>query len=224
MIYPAGGTRQLIIWHPDAVCGLDPETGKVYWEHEWKINRKSQMSIATPRVENNLLFVTSFYDGPLMLQLAEDRPAATLLWKGKSTSEQPNKTDGLHSIISTPFLKDGYIYGVCSYGELRCLKADTGQRLWSTLKATTADNEPTRWANAFLIAQGDRFFLPNELGDLIIARLTPKGYDEIDRCKLLKPTNQMAGRPVVWSHPAFANRSVYARNDEEIVCVSLAAP
>jgi hypothetical protein len=39
----------------------------------------------------------------------------------------------------------------------------------------------------------------------------------------LKPTNRMAGRPVVWSHPAFANRCMYARNDQEIVCVKLAA-
>jgi hypothetical protein len=29
------------------------------------------------------------------------------------------------------------------------------------------------------------------------------------------------GRDVLWSHPAFANRSVYVRNDKEIICVSL---
>jgi hypothetical protein len=28
---------------------------------------------------------------------------------------------------------------------------------------------------------------------------------------------------VVWSHPAFAGRCVFARNDKELVCVSLAA-
>jgi hypothetical protein len=28
---------------------------------------------------------------------------------------------------------------------------------------------------------------------------------------------------VIWSHPAYANRSVYARNDRELVCVSMAA-
>jgi hypothetical protein len=28
---------------------------------------------------------------------------------------------------------------------------------------------------------------------------------------------------VLWSHPAFANRSIYARNDKEIIRVSLAA-
>jgi hypothetical protein len=28
---------------------------------------------------------------------------------------------------------------------------------------------------------------------------------------------------VNWSHPAYANRHIYARNDEEIICASLAA-
>lgn len=31
MIYTAEGKRQLIIWHPEAVAGLDPETGAEYW-------------------------------------------------------------------------------------------------------------------------------------------------------------------------------------------------
>ena len=134
----------------------------------------------------------------------------------------PRTTDGLHSIMPTPSIKDGHIYGVCSYGQLRCLKADTGERVWETLKATTGD-KLERWANAFLVAQGDRFFLFNEKGDLIIARLTPKGYEEISRAHILEPTNTMPGRPVVWSHPAFANKCIYARNDKEIVCISLAA-
>jgi outer membrane protein assembly factor BamB len=27
---------------------------------------------------------------------------------------------------------------------------------------------------------------------------------------------------VNWSHPAYANKHIYARNDEEIICASLA--
>ena len=75
--------------------------------------------------------------------------------------------------------------------------------------------------------QGNRAFLFNERGDLILARLTPERYQEIGRANILTPTNSMApppGRRVIWSHPAFANRCCYARNDREIVCVSLAAP
>jgi hypothetical protein len=29
---------------------------------------------------------------------------------------------------------------------------------------------------------------------------------------------------VVWSHPAFARRCLFARNDKELVCVDLRAP
>jgi hypothetical protein len=130
-----------------------------------------------------------------------------------------------------PILNGGYVYGVCSYGQLRCLKADTGERVWETMAATRAlkngkpDESPVgekdRWANAFLIPNGDRYYLFNEQGELLIARLSPKGYEEIDRANLLKADNPMPGRLVVWSHPAFAHRSVYARNDHEIVCVSM---
>jgi outer membrane protein assembly factor BamB len=220
MIYQAGGVRQLIIWHPEAVNGLDPETGKVYWSRPFRL--KANLSIPTPRQAGDLLLVSSFYNGSMMLRLAADKPDAEVVWKSQGRGETPEKTDTLHSIMCTPFLRDGYIYGVCSYGELRCLRASDGKRIWEDLRATGRATKPTeRWANAFLVAQGDRFFLFNEKGDLIIARLSPKGYEEIDRAHILEPTGR-AGRPVVWSHPAFAEKCVFARNDKEIVCVSLA--
>ena len=62
----------------------------------------------------------------------------------------------------------------------------------------------------------------NELGDLILATLSPEGYTEHGRFHVLDPTNEAFGRPVVWSYPAFAEKCVFARNDEELVCVSLA--
>jgi outer membrane protein assembly factor BamB len=225
MIYEIGGKRQLVVWHPAAVCSLDPETGTVYWSQPWSL--PSGLSIPTPRLAGDLLFLTSFYNGPVMLKLDTDKPGASVAWKGKwfdkaqNGAERSGQTDGLHSIMPTPFIKDGIIYGVCSYGQLRALKAETGERLWETFAATGGKEE--RWGNAFLIPQGDRFFLFNEKGDLIIARLTSKGYEELSRAHILEPTNTMPGRPVVWSHPAFANKSVYVRNDREIVCVSLAA-
>src|SRR5207249_2735593 len=85
MIYEAGGTRQLIIWHPEAVNSLDPATGKVYWSVPFRV--RQGITIATPRKMGDLLFVTSFYNGSLMLKLRTDAPGATVLWKGKSTSE-----------------------------------------------------------------------------------------------------------------------------------------
>ena len=40
--------------------------------------------------------------------------------------------------------------------------------------------------------------------------------------KLIAPTNRVRNRVVVWSHPAFAYRHIFARNDREILCASLA--
>ena len=39
---------------------------------------------------------------------------------------------------------------------------------------------------------------------------------------MLEPTSKAFGRSVVWSHPAFADRCIFARNDQELICVSLA--
>src|SRR5437899_4870854 len=132
------------------------------------------MTIPTPRQAGDRLYLSCFYSGSMMLQFAPDKPAVSVLWKSKTWGakggrETPDKTDGMHAVMATPFLVDGYIYGVCSYGQLRCIKADNDERIWESSKATdSAAGSEDRWANAFLVAQGNRFFLFNEKGDLII--------------------------------------------------------
>ena len=217
VIYEAGGKRQLILWDPEAANSVDPVTGEVEWSVPF--NSRMGMSIATPRKMGDLLFFTCFYNGSLMLRLDPAKPAAATLWR--TIKETERDTTQLNAVMCTPFLEDGYIYGVCSYGQLRCLKADTGERVWETFQATTS-GQPVRWGNAFIVKNGDRFFLFNEKGDLIIAKLSPRGYEEMSRAHLLEPTGDASGRKVVWSHPAFANRHVYARNDIEIICADLA--
>ena len=75
-----------------------------------------------------------------------------------------------------------------------------------------------------MVTHRDRVLIFNEHGDLILCRLSPKGYEEISRAHILDPdmASSGGGRKVVWSHPAFANRRIYARNNHELVCVSLA--
>jgi outer membrane protein assembly factor BamB len=221
MIVEAGGKRQLIIWHSDAINGLDPATGKVYWTQTYPPSGEPQrpaVPIATVRRLGDLLFITSYYHGPMMLKLAADRPAVTVLWQDQT--KKASQPEGLHSLMPTPVLKDGHIYGVCANGELRCCEAATGKQLWETYAAT--GGKKADCGTAFLVPQGDRFVLFNDHGDLILAELTPKGYREIDRAQILEPIETSRGRNVIWSHPAFADRCVFARNNKEIVCVSLA--
>jgi outer membrane protein assembly factor BamB len=215
VIFTINGKRQLIVWHPDAISAVDPATGTLLWNVPFAV--RVGMSIATPREVGDRIFVTCFYNGPRMLEVGPDGHSAKIVWKGDSDSEI--KTDKLHAVISTPVFTGRYIYGVCSYGQLRCLDALTGKRLWETYQATGHG----RWWNAFLIPHEDRYFIANEQGDLIIADLSPQGYKEISRAKLIEPTRQVFRRMTIWSFPAFAMKSVFARNDREIVRVSLAA-
>jgi outer membrane protein assembly factor BamB len=215
MVYEAGGKRQLIVWHADAVNALDPDTGTVYWSVPAATYQG--MSIATPRKQGDLLFLSAYPDTALMLRLDPERPAATVAWRG-------DRKAGICSVFSTPQFDAGHLYGVTSGGRLCCVNAATGARLWETLEPH--GKKPEASAECFLVKNGDRYFLANEKGDLILARLSPKGYEEISRAHLLNPSSQGTStgfrRDVLWSHPAFANRCVYMRNDEELICVSLA--
>ena len=231
MIYEFGGKRQLIVWHTRAVVGLDPETGKRIWRTDFDV--KFALTAPTPRkVGDDGLFITSFYNGSLFLKVSADK--AEVVWKSQAKGEQAGQTTDLSSIMPTPVVDGDHVYGVCSYGQLRCLEAKTGKRVWESMQATRGKLTPAkvaaeetpgqgeRWSNAFLTPHEGRYFLFNEQGDLIIAKLSPKGYEELDRTHLLDPTNTMAGRKVVWVPPAFANKCVYIRNDAEVICVSLA--
>ena len=93
----------------------------------------------------------------------------------------------------------------------------------ATKAPTLGEGGRGRHGTAFIVRQGetDRYWLFNELGELILARLTAGGYEELGRKQLVEPTSSAFGRPVVWSHPAFAEGAVFARNDKEIVCVEL---
>jgi outer membrane protein assembly factor BamB len=217
IIIEQAGRRVLVCLTGDNVVGLDPATGKPYWEYPFPPT-KMVIAIATPIVKDDRLFVTSFYDGSLMLKLAKDQLSVEKLWRRQGRDEK--NTDGLHSIISTPMFLDGYVYGVDSYGELRCLHADTGERLWEDRTATP----PARWSTIHFVQNGDRVWMFNERGELVIGRLSPQGFEEISRAKLIDPTtDQLRQRGgVCWAHPAFANKCVYARNDKELVCASLA--
>ena len=220
ILITAGGHRQLIIWHPKAVSALNPRTGEILWQQPFRVDKG--LSVATPVFSNSRLLVSAFVNGSMMLELDRQYPVARLLWQGGSDSEI--ETDTLHSLISTPVIDGETLYGVGSYGHLRGLNATTGERLWETLAVT---GEKARWATAFLVRHQNRYFISNDRGELIIAKLAPSGYREIDRTRLIAPTSHMGiGRrqagAVNWSHPAYANRHIFARNDGEILCASLA--
>jgi outer membrane protein assembly factor BamB len=214
-IIEAGGQRQLLIWHPEGLNSLNPETGAVYWTEPLK--PQYAMSITAPRQAGDFLYASGIGNCAALFRLDSARPAASVVWDGKPTT-------AVYCANSTPAIEKGVIYGNdCQVGNLRAVKLDTGERLWETFQPTTGGDRRASHGTAFLTRHEGRYFVFSETGDLIIARLTPEKYEEISRARLLEPTGECFGRAVVWCHPAYANRCVFVRNDKEIVCASLAA-
>jgi outer membrane protein assembly factor BamB len=214
-IIDAAGKRQLILVRVNAVTSVDPETGKEYWSVPYEATSGS--IIMSPVRSANFLFVGGFSNKSLMVELDEDTPAAETLWRDKPQH-------GISPINVQPHVVDGTMYGFDANGQLYAVEIPSGKRLWNTTKPVS--ERPAGSATAFIVRQGDtgdRYWLFNDSGDVIIANLTPAGYEEIDRAHLIAPTNIAFGRDVVWCMPAFANKRMYVRNDKEFICVDLAA-
>jgi len=212
------GVEQLLFWSPKEVASLNPTIGNVYWsvplEPIYGISRM------VPRKLGNKLFVS----GPgkniaAMIELDDNKPAAKVLWNGA-------KGKALYSLNSPPFLVDGVIYGVDSESsELIAATMEDGERLWSTKETSLAPGSPkkSRHGSAFLVYHeaNKQFWIFGETGDLILAELSRDGYKEIGRQNIIAPTNGAWGRKVVWNQPAFAQKSIFARNDKEIIRIDL---
>lgn len=213
----AGGTTQLLIFHGKSLNSLDPDTGKLYWTES--LVTAFSMAIMAPRQGGEFLFAGGHSGKSLGLKLDAARPAVTRVWDG-------GRNIGLAPVSGTPFVEDGIVYGIDGNGLFRAMRITTGERLWSTARPVNGENSETRGPNegaTFVTKNGNRFFIFGENGDLVIARLSPEKYDEVSRTKLLDPAGIGLGRTIVWSHPAYADKCVIARNDKEIVCASLAA-
>jgi outer membrane protein assembly factor BamB len=211
LITEAAGKRQMVVFGTKAVYAVDPETGKQYWTTPYSAD--SGCVIMTPVRAGDYLYFGGYNHKNLLLKLTADKPGVEVVFKDKRGA-------GLSPVNVQPFLQDGVLYGFDDDGTFYAVELPSGKRLWEG--DGPVPGRPSGSETAFIVKNGDRFFFFAETGHLVIGKLSPQGYDEIDRAKLLEPTNSAVGRKVVWSAPAYAGKQIFARNDQEIICVDLA--
>jgi len=216
-----GGVRQLVFMKPDGIYAVEPETGTPIWEAAYGADNGS--IIMTPVKVGEHLYVGGFQEKNLLLRFAPDGRSVETVWRNKAKH-------GISAVNVQPFVAAGLLWGYHEKGELRAVAIPSGEVVWRGTGPLA--ERPVGSGTAFIVRQaadgaaaesdGVRVWMFAETGDLVIARLSAAGYEEIDRVHLLEPTNRAFGREVVWCPPAFANRAVVVRNDREIIRVSLA--
>ncbi|MBI1371834.1 MAG: PQQ-binding-like beta-propeller repeat protein [Phycisphaera sp.] len=198
-----GGREQVVAFTGHGVMGLDPQTGTSLWRYPYKTNY--DCNIATPIAIGDRVFISAGEDhGCVLLSLtpAGDTFDATEVWQSQG------KTSVMRNGWPTSILSEGRLYGLDNVGastaltHLNCVDAATGKLLW----------QQKRFGNGNLIAADGKLILTTMKGELVLARMSPDGYDEIGRATVVGKTRQAA---------ALSSGRVYLRDDREIVCIDL---
>jgi outer membrane protein assembly factor BamB len=192
--------RQLVYFTPEHVVGLEPATGRVRWRVPFP-GITYDVSISDVVWSEGVLLASNYWSGSRAIRLNERGLDPSVAWEGKQLS----------LLMSTPLVRDGHVYALDRHRGLKCLKLQTGEVLWDGEYVTPRGSNP----QASLVWAGDNALILNERGELVLAELSPKG------CRILGKTPILGA---TWAHPAYANGCIFARNDEEIVCVPLAGP
>jgi outer membrane protein assembly factor BamB len=186
---PSG--RQIILWTPEHIHGLDAATGKPLWKVPYKITYG--VSIATPIYQEGLVFISGYWDGSKTIQLGDKPTDMKLVHEDRR----------LCGLMAQPLYRDGYVYLLDKKSGLVCVELKTGKRLWEDHRLTPPGRNPH--ASIVWLGDGDRILLLNSTGELILARINPSGYQEQSRKKILSQE--------VWSHPGFAGNYIYVHSD-----------
>jgi outer membrane protein assembly factor BamB len=192
------GNRLVFFFTREGIVGLDPASGKVKFNKQWRSRFNASVNAATPLVTDDLLFVTASYGtGAVLHRVKKD--GIEEIWKGDKA---------LSSQYSTPVVHGGYLYGIDGRvdegtAELRCVELNTGKVKWSK----------PRFGSASLLLADGRLIGLCENGDLVLIEPTPDSYKELARASVL-------GRPCR-AEPALADGRLFARDDGKLVCWNL---
>ncbi len=198
-----GGRRQLVVYTGSSALGLDPEQGEILWRFPYVTDY--DCNIATPLAHKGQVFISS----------GENRGCALLKLTPDGTKFNVAAAWGSHGPRSvlrnewqTSMLIDGHLYGFDNVGSagavshFTCVNADTGKAIW----------QQPRFGKGNLIAADGKLWITTMKGELVVARATTAGYEELGRKVVIQETRQM---------PSLAEGKLYLRDGAEVVCLDV---
>jgi outer membrane protein assembly factor BamB len=201
ILIDVGGLEQLAILMDGAMLAVNPHNGDLQWQVPFRANYS--IAIATPIFGpgDNLLFVSSEYDGGAkMIELQRDglKTKATELWSNIRLRLHHGNAMRVGDAI---YFSSG---GKGSQAILSAVEARSGKILWqerSIEKATFV------WADGKLITL-------DQDGNLMIAHPSPQGFKIAAKAPLLTHLS--------WTPPVLVGSRLYLRDRRSMMAVDLA--
>ena len=196
VIADVGPQKQLIAFTGKAIRGMDPDTLKTIWSHEWVTSW--DVNACTPLYRDGHVLLSSDYNhGSIMLKL-NPGAAPTKLWEDKKMRAH-----------FQPLILDGGVFYGNDQGTLKCIAWPGGEQKWE------ARERNLRLMNGgSLVRVGDKLIAMSERGMLSLLKATPEG------CTLISQVQLFQGNPI-WSTPLIYRGRLYAKGVEEFVCLDI---
>ena len=79
IIVRQGDQDVVVCWTGESISGSNPESGEIFWSIGM-LPRQMPIGVPTPVVQDEHLFVSSFYDGSMLIRLDRQEPRAEKVW------------------------------------------------------------------------------------------------------------------------------------------------
>lgn len=207
--------RLVVAFLQNTLALFDLATGQLQWQQ--RCSNGYDEHAASPLYEEPYLMIASpFRNGAdafrLEARIADpEGPKAIEAKRVWHSRQMSNDT-------ASSVLVDGHVYGFDlrdvqakahrpSRGEFRCLELRTGKVCWSTNKT----------GHATVIVADGKLFLFNDKGEILLARASPQGYEELGRA-------QVFSGEICWTAPALYRGCLYLRSPKRAACVYVGKP
>ncbi|MFM7075006.1 MAG: PQQ-binding-like beta-propeller repeat protein [Planctomycetaceae bacterium] len=207
-----GGRDRILAWMRDELISVDPADGRVMDAFRWRSPELFSVVAASPVVVGERVLLTECYGpGSVLLDAAGDRFREVRRDRPGARSRQ-----ALKAHWNTPVHHEGHVYGSSGRNagdaQLVCVDVETGAVRWS---------EGGLGRASVTLVDGHLLVL-GEYGDLVLARATPEGYQEVARGR---PADPDSGRALLeapcWAAPVVARGLLFLRGEGRVVCLDL---
>lgn len=191
------GKRRLIITLAEkGIVAVDPETGKMLWQHE-QSNRFGVRPCPPLYANGSVYFCAGGGSGGIQLALADDGLSVTETWTDKTLDPQ------MHGVV----LVEGCIYGTAQSANrgLVCLDWKTGKVMW---------NAPVVKMAAVVSADG-MLYVYGEDGTMRLVKPSRDDFTQVSQFTVTQGTAQH------WAHPTIADGRLYIRHGDALMAYDI---
>lgn len=204
------GVRTVVQVNQDFVTGYALSDGSILWEHPWPGSSSGDANTtqAIPVGSDQLLLSKGYGFGASLVEIKHsvNKQSEDDLWTAEPVWSPPIKTV-LKTKLSNLVVRDGYAYGLDA-GILQCVEIATGDSQWKKRRRPAI-------GHGQLLIVGNHLLITSETGELILANLNPKEYEELGVVRVLSEDK------ICWNNPAFSQGLLLVRNSEEIAAFQL---